>query len=181
MEGDSTSDIIQYFGQIESICRRNGAIEFFVPGDELAKRRLIEFREKAYQAIRRAGPFALIDVVVPRSEIPNFISSVKNISRELDMPAPSMGHVGDGNIHIHPICLDSDVAAWRKKLPVLMERIYEAGAAVGGAISGEHGIGFEKKKYMPVGINGETLSLMKALKACIDPNYILNPGKIFDL
>jgi glycolate oxidase len=180
MEGDSTEDIVQYFGQIESICRSNGAIEFFVPGDETGKRKLIEFREKAYQAIRRAGPFALIDVVVPRNEIANFMASVKKISQELDMPAPSMGHAGDGNIHIHPICFDPDIAAWRKKLPVLMKRIYEAGAAVGGAISGEHGIGIDKKKYMSIGISQETISLMKAIKACVDPNNILNPGKIFD-
>ena len=166
--------------QIESICRQNGAVEFFVPGDEMAKRRLIEFREKAYQAIRRAGPFALIDVVVPRNEIANFMAKVKKISQELNMPAPSMGHVGDGNIHIHPICFDPDVQSWRKRLPVLMERIYRAGAELGGTISGEHGIGFDKKEYMPIAMTPETMNLMKTIKMRLDPHNILNPGKIFD-
>jgi glycolate oxidase len=181
MEGDSTDDIVQYFGQIESICRQNGAVEFYVPGDELAKRRLIEFREKAYEAIRRAGPFALIDVVVPRNEIATFMEKVRKISQDLDMPAPSMGHVGDGNIHIHPICFDPDVEAWRRKLPELMERIYRAGSELGGTISGEHGIGFEKKKYLPIALSPETINLMKKIKLQLDPHEILNPGKVFDL
>jgi len=179
MEGDSTEEIVQYFGQIESICRQNGAVEFFVPGDETVKRRLIEFREKAYQAIRRAGPFALIDVVVPRNEIANFMAEVRKISHDLKMPAPSMGHVGDGNIHIHPICFDPDVQSWRHRLPLLMERIYRAGAALGGTISGEHGIGFEKKEFMPIAVKSETINLMKAIKIRMDPHNILNPGKIF--
>jgi glycolate oxidase len=182
MEGDSSEDIVQYFSQLEEICRNNGAVDFYVPGDERDKRRLVEFREKAYQAIRRAGStFALIDAVVPRNEIANFMQKVKEISRDLNISTPSMGHAGDGNIHIHPICFEQNTSEWKSGLSILMDRIYKASAAVGGTISGEHGIGFEKKKYLPVALSSNTLNTMKRIKACLDPDNILNPGKIFDL
>jgi len=181
MEGDSSEDIVQYFSQLENICLNSGAVDFYVPGDERAKRRLVEFREKAYQAIRRAGStFALIDAVVPRNEIANFMSKVKEIALSLNMKAPSMGHAGDGNIHIHPICFEADSADWKARLSILMEQIYKAAVSFGGTISGEHGIGFDKKKYLPISLTGNTLATMQRVKSCFDPNYILNPGKIFD-
>ena len=91
------------------------------------------------------------------------------------------GHAGDGNVHVHPICIDMDIEEWQRRLPGLMKDIYHAGIALGGAISGEHGIGFEKKPYLTNEIDGELLNIMKRIKKAFDPNNILNPGKIFDV
>jgi glycolate oxidase len=68
-----------------------------------------------------------------------------------------------------------------KKLPELMKEIYKLGVSFGGTISGEHGIGFEKKPYLGIGIDQPTLNIMKGIKNAFDPSNILNPGKIFDL
>lgn len=181
MEGDSYENIIGYFSEIGKICREHGAIEVLAPDDERAKRKLIDIREKIQPAIKKAGKSDLIDAVVPRSEIARFVYKVKEISKEYGIPIITFGHAGDGNVHLHPICSGIDEKEWLKRMPLLMEKIYKACIALGGTISGEHGIGFEKKKYLPLAMDQERIELMKEIKMIFDPNNILNPGKIFDL
>jgi glycolate oxidase len=166
---------------VEHICKQHGAIEAVVPGSERAKRRLIEAREKFYHAIKRIAALEIVDVVVPRSEIAHFIKKVKELSRQHKIPVIAYGHAGDGNVHLHPMCVNMEKDEWNKRLPELMKDIYRAGVGLGGTISGEHGIGFDKKRYIHIGINAETLALMKNIKRVFDPNTILNPGKIFDI
>ncbi len=181
MEGESPSEIHDYFAKVDEICKQHGAIEAMIPGSERAKRRLLEAREKFYHAIRSYAPMELIDVVVPRSEIAGFVRRVKEISEEHKVPVVAYGHAGDGNVHLHPICLNMSQEEWSRRLPRLMRDIYRAGVSFGGAISGEHGIGSEKKAYLPIQVDKAHLGIMKAIKRAFDPNNILNPGKIFDL
>jgi glycolate oxidase len=180
-EGHSEIEITDYFSRVEHICKQHGAIEAVVPGSERAKRRLIEAREKFYHAIKRIAALEIVDVVVPRSEIAHFIKKVKELSRQHKIPVIAYGHAGDGNVHLHPMCVNMEKDEWNKRLPELMKDIYRAGVGLGGTISGEHGIGFDKKRYIHIGINAETLALMKNIKRVFDPNTILNPGKIFDI
>ena len=123
----------------------------------------------------------VIDAVVPRSEIARFVKKVKEISAEHEIPIIAYGHAGDGNVHLHPICLDMDREEWAEKLPTLMSDIYEAGVSFGGTISGEHGIGLDKKPFLHIEMDNARLNIMKGIKRAFDPNNILNPGKIFDL
>jgi glycolate oxidase len=180
MEGNSSEEIIQYFCEIEEICRRHGAIEFLVPGDERAKRRLTRFREKIHESMRRERASVLLDVVVPRSEIARFVKKVRKIANDFNIPVISFGHAGDGNIHLYPIRRNQSQEDWDRQLLLLITQIFKAGKSLGGTISGEHGIGSEKKRYLPLTIDGKTLSLMQRIKLAFDPNNILNPGKIFD-
>jgi len=181
MEGESEDEIYGYFSKVEAICKQHRAVATMVPGSERAKRRLLDAREKFYHAIKRFAPLELVDVVVPRSEIPRFVRKVKEISKEYGVPIIVYGHAGDGNVHLHPICVDVSREEWDKRLPCLMSDIYRAGVSFGGAISGEHGIGFDKKAYLPIQMDNALLHLMKGIKRSFDPNNILNPGKIFDL
>ena len=181
MEGESEDEIYDYFSKVEAICKQHRAVATMVPGSERAKRRLLDAREKFYHAIKRFAPLELVDVVVPRSEIPKFVRKVKEISKEYGVPIIVYGHAGDGNVHLHPICADVSREEWDKRLPHLMSDIYRAGVSFGGAISGEHGIGFDKKAYLPIQMDNVLLNLMKGIKRSFDPNNILNPGKIFDL
>jgi len=181
MEGESENDIYQYFARVEEICKQHGAIEAMIPGSERAKRRLLDAREKFYHAIKRFAPMEIIDVVVPRSEIARFVGRVKEISKKHDVPVIAFGHAGDGNVHLHPICVNMSKEDWGRKLPHIMRDIYHAGVSFGGAISGEHGIGFIKKAYAPIQMDDALLNIMKSVKRAFDPNNILNPGKIFDL
>lgn len=181
MEGESENEIYEYFSKVEEICKQHGAIEAMVPGSERAKRRLLDAREKFYHALKRFAPMEIIDVVVPRSEIAEFVRRVKEISEEYEVPVIVYGHAGDGNVHLHPICVNMNREEWGRRLPHLMSDIYRAGVSLAGAISGEHGIGFNKKAYLSIGTDNALLDIMMGIKRAFDPNNILNPGKIFDL
>jgi glycolate oxidase len=181
MEGESADEITSYFTSVEAICKQHGALEAMVPGSERAKRKLLHAREQFYHAIKRYAPMDIIDIVVPRQNIAIFVKRVKEIAQEYCVPIIAYGHAGDGNVHLHPICVNMEQEEWLKKLPSIMHQVYEAGISLGGSISGEHGIGFSKKKFLDIEINQEKLELMKRVKMAFDPNNILNPGKIFDL
>ena len=181
MEGESENEIYEYFSKVEEICKQHGAIEAMVPGSERAKRRLLDAREQFYSFLKKFAPMEIIDVVVPRSEIAKFVRRVKEISEEYEVPIIVYGHAGDGNVHLHPICVNMNREEWDKKLPRLMSDIYRTGVSFAGAISGEHGIGFDKKAYLPIGMDNALMDIMTDIKRAFDPNNILNPGKIFDL
>jgi len=181
MEGEAEDEIHDYFAQVEQICQNHGAVAAMIPGTERARRRLLDAREKFYVALKKYAPLEVIDVVVPRTEIARLVSRVKEISAEYGVPVIAYGHAGDGNVHLHPLCVNMERREWEQKLPGMMKEIYRTGVALGGAISGEHGIGISKKAYLPLQMNNASLSIMKAIKQAFDPNNILNPGKIFDL
>ncbi len=180
MDGDSEDEIMEYFDEAGEICKKHGAAEAMVPGSEHAKRRLLEAREKFYHAIKRYAPMELIDTVVPRSTIPEFVREVRGFSEQYGIPVIVYGHAGDGNVHLHPVCEDISRDEWQENLPHLMEDIYRAAVSHGGAISGEHGIGVEKKPYLPIQIDETLMTVMRNIKKAFDPENILNPGKIFD-
>ena len=94
------------------------------------------------------------------------------------MRIPSVGHVGDGNIHVN-IMVDPDDAGEQARAHDAERRLVLGVLAMEGSISGEHGIGFAKAKYLGLELNAETIALMRRVKGAFDPNGILNPGKIF--
>lgn len=181
MEGESEDQIYEYFSKVEEICRRHEAIEAMIPGSERAKRKLLDAREKFFHAIKMHSPMAVIDVVVPRKEIGVFVKRAREISEKYQISIIVYGHAGDGNVHLHPVCLNMDRDEWSEKLPRLMSEIHHIGISLGGAISGEHGIGFDKKGYFHQETDTALLNVMKEIKKAFDPRNILNPGKIFDL
>jgi len=181
MEGESEDEIYGYFSQVDEICKQHGAIAAMIPGSERAKRRLLDAREKFYLAIKKSAPMDIADVVVPRTAIAGFVRRVKEISEEHQVPVIAYGHAGDGNVHLHPVCVNMSREEWDRRRSHLMREIYRAGVSWGGAISGEHGIGFDKKAYLPIQVDEALLGIMKGIKKAFDPNNILNPGKIFDL
>jgi len=179
MEGDSSDDIMQYFGQIEQICRDRGAVDFFAPGDALAKRKLIEFREKIGESMAQFGKPDSVDTVVPRNNIAKYVKKIKEIAAEFGVKVYLTGHAGDGNVHFSPVVPGKKTTEIGDIKSRFLERIYRECVALGGNISGEHGLGSEKKKYLSIGVSSETLGVMSAIKDAFDPKHILNPGKIF--
>lgn len=118
------------------------------------------------------------DVVVPRSRIADFIRYTHEIADELSVRIPSFGHAGDGNLHIY-ICRDGmEQSLWESKLAQAFELMYRKAAEYGGQVSGEHGIGFAKKKYLSDQLGQTQIALMRGIKAAFDPENILNPDKI---
>lgn len=150
-----------------------GAIDTYVL-PPTAGARLIDAREKAFWVAKAAGADDIIDIVVPRASVTEFMAKVADLAATHGAWVPGCGHAGDGNVHMSVYQPDPEV---RYKL---MRGLFEAGMALGGAISGEHGIGRAKKKYFLELEDPVKVDLMRRIKAAFDPHGILNPGSLFD-
>jgi len=135
---------------------------------------LIEAREKAFWVVKALGANDIIDVVVPRASVPQYLQAVTAIATEHASIVSAAGHAGDGNIHLSVFQPDDEI---RHRV---MHAIIAAGVEMGGAISAEHGIGKEKKQYFLELEDPNKIALMRRIKAAFDPNGVLNPGTLFD-
>jgi len=118
------------------------------------------------------------DICVPRSRVPDMIRKVEAIARTYNIPIVNFGHAGDGNIHVN-VMIDKKVPGEMEKADKAIKEIFAAALDLGGTMSGEHGIGITKAPYIPMELDPAAVAYMKAIKRALDPNNILNPGKIF--
>ncbi len=149
-----------------------GSLELYVlPG--AAGAQLIEARERAFWAAKAAGADDIVDAVVPRASIPSYLGTVGGLAAAAGALVTGCGHVGDGNVHLSIFQPDPDVRGR------LIHDILAAAAALGGAVSGEHGIGTRKLAELAGLEDPVKLDLMRRIKTAFDPRGILNPGTIF--
>lgn len=180
VEGKDEDEIHRQANEIGPICLNNGAIDIFIPPSERAKRSLIEFREKVYFALQWFGTLDIADVIVPRSNIAEFVETSQKIGGEYGIPVRVVGHAGDGNVHLCLMGKETEEDK-RKKSKELLGRIFEVGVSLGGTISGEHGLGYAKRDYLHLAFDKGKIELMKRIKKAFDPNNIMNPDKVFSL
>lgn len=132
------------------------------------------------EAVKSISAYKEEDTVVPRASMTKLVRGVKQISAKYGITAICYGHSGDGNIHVNILKNKLDDELWNKNLEKAIREIFELTVSLGGTISGEHGIGYSQKSYLPIALSGIELELMKKIKKTFDPNKILNPGKIFN-
>jgi glycolate oxidase subunit GlcD len=140
--------------------------------------RLWQGRKKAFGALGRIAPdLAVQDAVVPRSALPAIMDQIEGIRREYDLIISNVFHAGDGNLHPN-ISFDRRDPAVAAKVRAACRDIMAACVAVGGSITGEHGVGNDKLDYMPWIFDAETLAAMRAVRRAFDPTELANPGKV---
>jgi glycolate oxidase len=118
------------------------------------------------------------DIVVPRSRVPDYLEAMEKLQADSGLPIVCFGHVGDGNIHVN-LMIDAANAEEKAKAETVKRRIFELAVEMGGTISGEHGIGIMKSEFLSMALGEELIAAMRRIKTALDPNNILNPGKIF--
>jgi glycolate oxidase len=169
---------------VEDACRTAQAIRLKRAASDAERDDLWQLRRELSPALRKISNIKLNnDVVVPRGRIPELFSLVKDIGAETGLPIASFGHAGDGNIHVNIMIpetgSDEEQAQSHATGQRAVRRLFEGVVALEGSISGEHGIGFTKSRYLGLELSQEEIALMKRVKTAFDPNGILNPGKIF--
>lgn len=172
IEGTQEDRVETDVGQVAELVTELGAEDVYVLPSH-AGAQLIEAREKAFWAAKANDADDIIDVVVPRASMPEYLAAVAELAAEHEAWVPGCGHAGDGNVHLSVFQKDP------VKRDAILRGIVAKGLSLGGAISGEHGLGTEKKKYFLEFEDPVKVELMRRIKAGFDPNGILNPGKVF--
>ena len=179
-EGADKAELRNNYEKAADICvNKLGAIDALIVDTEERKDSVWKARGAFLEAIKAStSQMDECDVVVPRSEVANYIKFTYDLAKKYDIRIPSFGHAGDGNLHIY-ICRDEySQEVFEDKLNKIFKEMYSKAKEVGGLVSGEHGIGYAKKEYMKELLGPTQVKLMQGIKKVFDPNNILNPGKI---
>ena len=182
VEGSSEAQVEDDYETIGKLCLENGGIEVYVADNLSTQERIWESRKCVAEALRVVSPvYCMEDITVPTSEIPEILKKITNISEKYGVKIPCFGHAGDGNIHATLLRENMDNDTWENIKELALREIYTATCMLGGNISGEHGIGAKRIHFLKEFSDPVALNVMQQIKLAIDPNIILNPGKIFGL
>jgi glycolate oxidase len=180
IEVDGDADLIgKQAGRIAEIVRPLGVVETRIAETAAESEALWQIRRSVSASLRKVNPDKFNeDICVPRSKVPEMIRKVEAISRKYEVPIVNFGHAGDGNIHVN-VMIDGKVPGQQQRADAAIEEVFRGALELGGTMSGEHGVGIMKAPYLALELSDRAVDYMKTIKRALDPNNILNPGKIF--
>jgi glycolate oxidase len=183
VDGADEQQVTAGYDAIGEQCLSAGAMEVYVAANHTTSERVWNVRRNIAEAYAIISPHqANEDLVVPPAAIAELVLGMEKLAEKYDIVFPAFGHAGDGNLHVRLIKNpDWTMDKWNATLPAALDDLYELTVRLGGRVSGEHGIGHKRKAAMPRFVSPEYLALCRTIKRALDPNNILNPGKIFDL
>jgi glycolate oxidase len=177
-DGSDEEAVVREIEAIARICRENGAREVNVAQDEEERESLWKARRSVSPSLARKAPNKLgEDITVPRSAIPEAVRRIKGISARYGLPIVVFGHAGDGNLHPNILFDKRDPEQWAKVEPIVGE-LFGVALELGGTLSGEHGVGTLKRPYIEQALGPVSIEMQRGIKRALDPQNILNPGKV---
>jgi glycolate oxidase len=163
--------------KVEALCRKLGATQVHTARDAAERDRVWSARRAALSALAQLKPTVVLeDATVPRSQVPAMIRAIEEIGRKFKLPIGTFGHAGDGNLHPTILTDRRNQEEWRR-VEAAVAAIFDAALALGGTLSGEHGIGKAKSRFLEKEVGRGTIWYSKRIKAALDPKNILNPGQ----
>lgn len=180
LDGNSLENIMQDVEKLVPVLESYKIEEILFAETDDQKNALWRLRRNIAEAVKQKTVYKEEDTVVPRHELPVLLKQIKLIGDKYGFRSICYGHAGDGNLHVNIIKEDLSDEIWKQEIPKAITEIFEFTVALKGTLSGEHGIGWVQKSYMPIAFSPIQLQLMKAIKQVFDPKMLLNPGKIFD-
>src|SRR6266705_1321721 len=178
LDGSSEAAVQADTGTVEEILRVHGARSVRTAAEARERERLWQGRKKAFGAMGRLSrDLAVQDAVVPRSSIPDVLEAIAAVAARYGLTVSNVFHAGDGNLHPN-ISFDGRVPGLRERVDAASGEIMAACIAAGGTITGEHGVGLDKLRYMPLIFDGDSLAAMRAARRVWDPQERVNPGKV---
>ncbi len=179
IDGNNMDELYHQAEKISEVLTENKCNDILLADTAQQKETLWQMRRKLPESVKRKSIYKEEDTVVPRAELPKLLKGIKVIGKKYGFESVCYGHAGDGNLHVNIIKGNMTDDAWENELTKGIREIFELTVALGGTISGEHGIGWVQKEYMDVKYSPVHLELMRNIKKVFDPKGILNPGKIF--
>ena len=179
IEVDGIQEVVdKEAASVEKALKDANAVEIKVAKDAAERDRIWTARRAALPALAKLRPTTFVeDATVPRDKVPEMIRAINNIAQKYNVTIGTFGHAGDGNMHPTIVC-DIRNEEEMERVYKAMDEIFAAAIAMGGTLSGEHGIGLGKLKYMQDQFGEVGMQTMRAIKKALDPNSILNPGKL---
>jgi glycolate oxidase len=188
-EGAAAMLLVEVDGNDESLCEREieriaelcgecGAPDVFLATDPEKRATIWAMRRSIGEAVKSLSAYREEDTVVPRAKLPALVEAIHDVSEKHGITAISYGHVGDGNIHVNLLRMGLSDDAWARKLEPAVTELFERTLALGGQITGEHGVGFVQRNFMRMAYPPHHIELLRSVKRAFDPAGILNPGKV---
>jgi glycolate oxidase len=177
-DGNTAEETIYQMNKIIEIFKANNASSVREAESQEEAEALWTARKSAYAVLARINNSLVVeDLTVPMSKVADMLKAISDISRRYDLKIPTVGHVGDGNLH-PVVCFDGTNSEECRRVHEASSELFNKVIELGGTLTGEHGIGLDKARFMPLEHDEVAMDMMRSLKRLFDPNNILNPGKM---